>query len=108
MAWQCAQTLRSVYHATDPTEGRRRARQILGSFPSCPIPAVARLGRTLHSWQVEFLAYFDTDGASNVPTKAMNLLIEKIRRVGHEYRNFANYRLGLLLAHGLSCDHPPM
>lgn len=27
----------------------------------------------------------------------MNLLIEKIRRVGHGYRNFNNYRLRLLL-----------
>ncbi len=27
----------------------------------------------------------------------MNLLMEKIRRVGHGYRNFDNYRLRLLL-----------
>jgi len=47
------------------------------------------------------VAYFDTGGASNGPTEAVNLLIEKIRRVGHGYRNFANYRLRLLLHCGI-------
>ena len=45
----------------------------------------------------EFLAYFDTGGVSNGPTEAMNLLIKKIKRVGHGFRNFENYRLRLLL-----------
>jgi hypothetical protein len=43
------------------------------------------------------LAYFDTDGISNGPTEAINLLIEKIKCVGHGFRNFDNYRLRLLL-----------
>ena len=34
------------------------------SFTSCPIPEVARLGRTLKQWRTEFLGYFDTSGAS--------------------------------------------
>ena len=53
--------------------------------------------RTLRSWRSEFLAYFDTDRVSNGPTEAMNLLIEKIRRVGFGFRNFDNYRLRVLL-----------
>ncbi len=61
------------------------------------MPEVARLGRTLASWRSELLAYWRTSGASNGPTEAMNLLIEKIRRVGHGYRNFHDYRLRLLL-----------
>jgi len=62
MAWQCAQQLRAVYHAPTAHEGRRRGRRVLDSFPSCPIPEVARLGQTLRSWRVEFLAYHDTRG----------------------------------------------
>lgn len=27
---------------------------------SCPVPELARLGRTLRSWRTELLAYFDT------------------------------------------------
>jgi transposase len=65
-----------------------------------PIPELARLGRTLRSWRTEFLAYFTTGGASNGPTEATNLLIEKHRRDAHGFRNFHNYNLRLLLACG--------
>jgi hypothetical protein len=44
------------------------------------------------------LAYFDTDGLSNGGTEAINMLIEKARRLAHGYRNFDNYRLRMLLA----------
>jgi hypothetical protein len=36
------------------------------------------------------------------PTEAVNLLIKKVRRLGHGFRNFANYRLRLLLNCGLT------
>jgi transposase len=38
-----------------------------------------------------------TAGCSNGPTEAINLVIKKVERVGHGFRNFANYRLSLLL-----------
>ena len=66
--------------------------------PTCPIPEVARLGRTLRAWRSQVLAYFDTDGLSNGGTEAINMLIEKARRLAHGYRNFENYRLRMLLA----------
>jgi hypothetical protein len=53
--------------------------------------------RTPDSWRGEPLAYSDTDRISNSPTEAINLLIKKVRRVGHGLRNFHNYRLRLLL-----------
>src|SRR5207237_1636048 len=45
-------------------------------LPSCPIPEVARLGRTLRQWRAAFLAYFDTSRSSNGGTEAINGLIE--------------------------------
>ena len=48
VAWHCAQQLRSVYHQSSHTDGRRVAEKILASFPSCPIPEITRLGRTLN------------------------------------------------------------
>src|SRR5690606_30792823 len=36
VAWQCAQRLCSVYHQRDPAEGRRIAKKIIASFPTCP------------------------------------------------------------------------
>ena len=107
-AWWCAQALRRVYLGRDPDEGRRRGADVIEATLSCPVPEVARLGRTLRSWRVEFLAYFDTERARNGPTEAMNLLIEKIRRIGHGYRNFDNYRRRLLLGCGVQWTTVPV
>jgi transposase len=52
---------------------------------------LTRLAATIDSWRAELLAYFDTGGISNGPTEAINLLIKKIKRVGHGFRNFDNY-----------------
>ena len=76
VAWQCAQQLRQVYHQPSAAAGRALATKIIDSFPSCPIPEIARLGRTLKRWKAEFLAYFNTDGANNGGTEAVNGLIE--------------------------------
>jgi len=43
---------------------------------------------------------------SNGPTEAINLLVEKLQRVGHRYRNFDNYRLRLLLHCGVTWHAP--
>ena len=51
--------------------GRRLAEKILASFPSCPIPEIARLGRTLRTWRDAFLGYFTTSGANNGGTEAI-------------------------------------
>jgi len=97
VAWQCYQQLRSIYHA-GPATGRVTAEKVIASFPSCPIPEVARLGRTLRAWRQQVLAYFDTSGVSNGGTEAINLIIEKVRRLAHGFRDFDHYRLRILLA----------
>ena len=98
VAWQCYQRLRSIYHAPTPAAGRRIAEQVIASLPTCPIREVARLGRTLRAWRAQVLAYFDTAGVSNGGTEAINLIIEKTRRLAHGFRTFAHYRLRILLA----------
>ena len=65
------------------------------------VAELSRLARTVRAWQAEILAWHATDGCSNGPTEAVNLLIKKIKRVGHGFRNFANYRLRLLLPCGV-------
>jgi len=47
IAWHGAQRLRAIYHVDTPAEGRHRDQQLLDSLPICPIPEIARLGRTL-------------------------------------------------------------
>ena len=97
LAWQRYQQVRSIYHAGAET-GRTICQKLLDSFPSCPIPEVARLGRTLTAWRQQVLAYFDTTGVSNGGTEAINLIIEKVRRLAHGFRDFEHYRLRILLA----------
>ena len=100
VAWRCAQDLRAAYRARDVRDGRARALKILDSFHTCPIPEVARLGRTLRRWREAFLAYFATDRANNGGTEAVNGIIELHRRLARGYRNRDNYRLRMLLAAG--------
>ncbi len=80
--------------------GKAIAENIVATFASCPVPEVARLGKTLTTWRAEFLGYFDTGGASNGGTEAMNGLIELHRRIARGFRNRDNYRLRMLLIGG--------
>jgi transposase len=107
VTWWLAQDLCGLYRQPSLDAARRDLDRLLTRMTSCPVPEVARLGRTLASWRAELLAYWRTGGASNGPTEAMNLLIEKIRRVGHGYRNFRNYRLRLLLHCGTDWHDAP-
>src|SRR5450830_264576 len=100
IAWQCYQQLRSAYHASDLTTGKKIAERVLQTFHTCPIPEVARLGRTLRRWREQFLGYFTTDRSSNGGTEAINGIIELHRRLARGYRNRHNYRLRMLLVAG--------
>ncbi len=106
LAWSCAQQLRAAYRHPTPAEGRKIAEQVLASFPTCPVPEIAHLGRTLKQWRDAFLAYFDTGRSTNGGTEAVNGLIELHRRIARGFRNRDNYRLHMLLiAGGLSSPH---
>ena len=85
-----------------------QATELITALRECPIPELARLGRTLHAWRVELLARFDHPAVSNGPTENLNLKIKNTKRVARGYRNFDHYRLRLLLNHGrIHEDHSP-
>jgi transposase len=105
VAWRCYQQLRSAFGASSLVEGRAIAVKLLDSFPTCPIPEIARLGRTLNAWKQQFLAYFTTQRANNGGTEAINGIIELHRRIARGFRNPANYRLRMILAAG-KLTHP--
>jgi transposase len=71
VAWRCYQQLRSAFTAESLAEGKKIALAVVGSFPSCPIPEISRLGRTLCAWKEQFLAYFSTGRANNGGTEAI-------------------------------------
>ena len=70
VAYHCAQQVRDVFHQDTPAQGQRLAAHLIQRLPTCPIPDIARLGRTLRKWKDAFLAYFDTAGASNAPHRS--------------------------------------
>jgi transposase len=90
-AWQGKELLRAVYAA----DGILAVRAALARFyrwaDGVGVPELSRLARTVRAWEAEILAWHDTGGCSNAPTEALNLLIKKVKRVGHGFRNFANY-----------------
>lgn len=100
--------LADVFAAVDAAHARRRLNVFLQHCADSDIAELYRLARTVDTWRDEIIAYHLTGGASNGPTEAVNLLIEKIRRIGHGYRNFTNYRRRLLLGCGITWTTLPV
>jgi transposase len=71
------------------------------------VAELSRLACTIKAWEAEILAWHATKGCSNGPTEAVNLLIKKVKRVGHGFRNFTNDRLRLLLHCGVGWQTHP-
>ncbi len=97
---QDATSVLDAFHQDRPAQGRRLAARLIERLPTCPIPEIARLGRTLRKWKDALDAYFDTGGASNGPTEAINGIIELVRGTARGYRNPTNYQLRMLLIAG--------
>jgi transposase len=86
---------------THPTEfATGVAEEAITAALGCPVPEAARLRRTLRAWRAEFLAAFDHPHVSNGSTESLDLKIKNTKRKARGFRNFGNYRLGLLLNHG--------
>ena len=100
-AWLIAQQIMAAYANPDRGTGRGAAERAITAARSCPVPEINRLGRTLNNWRTEYLARFDQPQVSNGPTENLNLKIKNTKRTARGYRSFRNYRLRLLLNHGL-------
>ena len=105
--WLARELLAEVYAAPDLAAAKRRLIVFFQHAADADIAELTRLARTVDRWRDEILAFHSTGGASNGPTEAVNLLIEKIRRIGHGYRNFDNYRRRLLLGCGITWTTVP-
>ena len=75
-AWIAAQDLRLLLHrSADRRHACQRLHRWLTFCADSNIPELHRLPRTVDSWWEELLAHFDTAGASNGPTEAVNLAL---------------------------------
>jgi transposase len=100
-AWQGKELLRAVYAAVGMPAARAALERFYRWADGVNVAELSRLARTVRAWEAEILAWQATNGCSNGPTEAINLLIKKVKRVGRGFRNFANYRLRLLLHCGV-------
>ncbi len=99
--WLARELLCEVYNANGLAHAKRRLIVFFQHAADADVAELTRLANTIGRWRDQVLAFHTTGGASNGPTEAVNLLIEKIRRIGHGYRNFDNYRRRLLLGCGI-------
>lgn len=105
--WLARELLVEVYAANGLEHAKRQLTVFFQHAADANVPELTRLANTIDRCSAEVLAFHTTGGASNGPTEAVNLLIEKIRRIGHGYRNFNNYRRRLLLGCGIQWDTLP-
>jgi transposase len=105
-AWQGKELLRAIYAAVGTSAARAALERFYRWSDGVGVTELSRLTRTVRAWEAEILAWHATEGCSNGPTEAANLLIKEIKRVGHGFRNFGNYRLRPLLHCGVTWQTP--
>jgi hypothetical protein len=96
--------LREVYVTTSDRRARRCVERFYEHCRAAQLLELDRLGATVRRREHELRGWHRM-GLSNRLTDAMNLLIKKIKRVGHGLRSFENYRLRLLLPCGVEWRH---
>lgn len=82
-AWQGKELLRAVYAAVDPVAAHAALERFYHWSNGVNVVELSRLARTVKAWEVEIVAFHTTEGCSNGPTEAINLLVKKVKRVGH-------------------------
>jgi hypothetical protein len=103
-AWCAKESVRDVYLTNDLTDAELLLDKAIEGCRTDWVEEIRSLGRTLTRWRDEILNHHRT-GASNGPTEGLNLLIKKVKRAGHGFRSFSNYRLRILL-HAGGVDWP--
>ncbi len=93
------ESVRDVYLTDDPADAAVLIDKAIAGCAADDVEEIRALGRTLASWRTEILAHHTT-GASNGPTEGLNLCVKKVKRCGHGFRSFKNYRLRVLLHAG--------
>ena len=91
--------MRDIYLTDDPAVAALLIDKAIAGCAEDEVAEIRALAKTLKSWRNEIVAHHST-GASNGPTEGLNLLVKKVKRCGHGFRNFKNYRLRVLLHAG--------
>ena len=84
-AWQGKELVCAVYAADDLVAARVALERFYRWADGVGVAELSRLARTVRAWEAKILAFHSTKGCSNGPTEAVNLLIKKVKRVGHGF-----------------------
>ena len=98
-AWLAKESVRDIYLTDDPADAATLVDKAIAGCRADEVEEIRSLANTLSSWRSEIIAHHHS-GASNGPTEGLNLLVKKVKRCGHGFRNFDNYRLRVLLHAG--------
>ncbi len=102
--WAAKESVRDIYLTNNPVDAELLLDKAIEGCRCDWVEEIRSLGRTLAKRRTEILNHHLT-GASNGPTEGLNLLVKKVKRAGHGFRSFANYRLRILL-HAGGVDWP--
>ena len=69
IAWHAAQALAGAFARTDRPAGARQALEVIATYIDCPVPEVARLARTLRTWQPQLLACSARSASPTAPPR---------------------------------------
>jgi transposase len=75
-AWQGKELLRAVYAADGMPAARAALERFYRWSDGVEVAELSRLARTVRTWEVEILTFHATNGCSNGPAEAVNLLIK--------------------------------
>lgn len=98
-AWCAKESVRDIYLTDNHADAELLLDKAIEGCRTDWVTEIRSLGTTLAKWRTEILNHHLT-GASNGPTEGLNLLIKKVKRAGHGFRSFTNYRLRILLHAG--------
>ncbi len=93
------ESVRDIYLTDDPNQAEVLLDKAITGCLEDKVPEIRSLGRTLKRWRNEILNHHLT-GASNGPTEGLNLCVKKVKRCGHGFKSFENYRVRVLLYTG--------
>jgi len=94
-AWIAKEGIRNLYRHTERGDAEVFLDGWIDTFARCGIVELERLAATIDRWHDEVLNYFDSR-LTNGATEGRNLTIKAVKRSGHGFRNFDNYRLRVL------------
>ena len=100
IGYRAKERLREFYRTPEPAKAQAMLEELIEHCRRLAMPAeLQKLGRTLRQW-FDKICNYHLARISNGPTEALNNLIKRIKRIGFGFRNFANYRIRVLLYAG--------